>query len=57
MVVYLTTVLATAIMKMQQRDVETVGPTVCTIPLTEVVELIEVTHGSYCVLIRILWNT
>ena len=46
--VYLTTVQATAVIKMQQRDVETGGPTVCTIPLMiAVVESVEV--GSYCV--------
>jgi hypothetical protein len=33
---------------MQQRDVETGGPTVCTIPLIAIVESVEVTHGSYC---------
>jgi len=54
---HLTTVLGTTIIKIQQRDVETGGPTVCTIPLIAVVESVEVTHGSDCVLIRMLWNT
>lgn len=44
--VYLATVLATAIVKMQHRDVETGGTTVCNIPLIAVVESVEVTHGS-----------
>jgi hypothetical protein len=41
-----------AIIKMQQRDVETGEPTVCPILLIAVVESIEATYGSYYVLIR-----